>query len=318
MGSAGEQLARAAAVAVALALASCGGDDAAPPAASASASSSAAAHALTKRATGPNPAARSGRVDGSLEFTLKGNPDFADDFALSVSGPFSWRKGSALPDYELEVGARDYGLTLVSAGGKSYAVLGTTGYELPASIRNRLVRKAAKGRNGLTKTLEQVGITPWRWENDQHVVGTETVDGVETAHIKTGFYVGRQLMDANTLLGLLTSLGVTRAVGLPSHVTRDARRAVAAGADEGRVGGSWIATKDKVYRQSGFTLRFVIPKDRRAKLGGLSGGTVVGLMKVTEVGEPQEISAPKDVQPFADFQLALDALGDAQEASSGG
>ena len=46
------------------------------------------------------------------------------------------------------MGARDYGLTLVSAGGRSYAVLGTSGYELPASIRSRLVRKAAKGRTG--------------------------------------------------------------------------------------------------------------------------------------------------------------------------
>ena len=200
----------------------------------------------------------------------------------------------------------------MSKAGRSYAVLGTTGYELPASIRSRLVRKAAKGRNGLTKTLEQFGIAPWRWEKDLAIAGKETIAGVETTHITTGFYVGRQLMDANTLLGLLSSLGVTRAVGLPSRVTRQARRAVVDGADPKRMGASWIATKDNVYRQSGFTLHFDIAKNQRARLGGLSSGTVVGLLKVTEVGEPQEIAAPAQLGPFADFELALDALGDAQ------
>ena len=84
------------------------------------------------------------------------------------------------------------------------------------------------------------------------------------------------------------------------------------------MGASWIASKDKVfYRRAGFTLKFAIPKAERAKLGGRSGGTVVGLLRVTEVGEPQRISAPTQLGSFSDFELALDASGDAQEASSG-
>ena len=79
------------------------------------------------------------------------------------------------------------------------------------------------------------------------------------------------------------------------------------------MGASWIASKDKVfYRRAGFTLKFAIPKAERAKLGGRSGGTVVA-----EVGEPQRISAPTQLGSFSDFELALDAIGDAQEASSG-
>ena len=80
------------------------------------------------------------------------------------------------------------------------------------------------------------------------------------------------------------------------------------------MGASWIATKDNVYRQSGFTLNFDIASNQRARLGGLSSGTVVGLLKVTEVGEPQQIAAPAQLGPFADFKLALDALGEAQES----
>ena len=49
---------------------------------------------------------------------------------------------------------------------------GSTGYALPAAVRRRLVRSAAKGRNGLTRTLEQFGIAPWRWETDRVAAGT--------------------------------------------------------------------------------------------------------------------------------------------------
>ena len=224
-----------AALALAFALASCGDDADEKSTAKEDSGSATQAAALIKKATGPNGAARSGRIDGSLEFTLKGNKEFAEDFTMSISGPFHYRKGSALPDYELEVGARNYGLTLVSKAGRSYAVLGTTGYELPASIRDRLVRKAAKGRNGLTKTLEQFGVAPWRWEKDLAIAGKETIDGVETTHITTGFYVGRQLIDANTLLGVLSSL----ASPAPWGCRRGSRARRAGPSSAGRIPSGW-------------------------------------------------------------------------------
>jgi len=308
-------LARSAAAAAlaALALASCGGDDGDKPASKSPAGKASHADAvkLVEQAAGPNRAARSGVMDGSLELTLEGVPEFSEPFMVSASGPFRYRKGSALPDYELEMGVRDNGVELSSVGGRSYVSLGTTGYEVPDAVRSRLVRSSSRGANGLTRTLEQLGVAPWRWETEQRIAGTERIDGVEVVHITTSFNAGRMLRDANTLLGLLTSLGVTRATGLPSEISRRARRVIVGGVTS-KVGASWIGVEDHVIRRSGFTLRFTVPKAERAKLGGLRGGKVVGLLKVTEVGRPQKISKPESLGSYADFQLGLSALGDAR------
>ncbi len=310
-----KHIAALAASIAALALLSCGGDsedDAAKQARDAGGAQPAAVK-LASTAAGPNAKARSGVIDGETEIALKGVSEFAEPFTVSVSGPFQYRKGAALPDYELDIGARDYGVTLTSAGGKSYVTVGATAFELPAAIRRRLVLSSARGKNGLTKTLEQFGIAPWRWETEQRIAGTETIDGVKTTHITTSFNAGRILRDANTLLGLMRSLGVTRATGLPPAITARARRTVVKGVTT-KAGASWIGAPDTVLRQAGFTMKFAISGNDRRKIGGIASGAVVGRLSVSEVGQQQTIDAPTELGSFKDFQLALDALGDAQEA----
>ncbi|HWI07134.1 MAG TPA: hypothetical protein VNT54_06420 [Solirubrobacteraceae bacterium] len=246
-----------------------------------------------------------------MQITLKGVPEFSEPFSSSVTGPFVYRKGAALPDYELEMAVRDYGVELSSVRGRSYVSLGETGYAMPPAVRRRLVRSSARGRNGLTRTLEQFGIAPWRWETDKRVAGTEQIDGRQVVRISTSFNAGRILTDANTLMGVLSSLGIMRAVGLPAQITRRARKLIVKSVTS-KVGASWIAVSDKVIRQSGFTMRFKVAKADQAALGGITGGTVVGKLMVTEVGKPQSIKPPETVAPYADFALALDALADAQ------
>jgi hypothetical protein len=115
----------------------------------------------------------------------------------------------------------------------------------------------------------------------------------------------------------MRSLGITRAVGLPPTITHAARKVFVRGVTT-KVGASWIGVSDGVLRQSAFTMRFVVSKADRGKLGGMSGGKVVGKLTVSEVGEPQDIKTPANVASFADFKLALDALGDEREAKAGG
>jgi len=301
------------AFAATLILASCGGDAKKPAGAGTSAFDG---DALTKQASGRNRAASMGVVDGKVTFTLRGLPDY-ERFSAGVSGPFAYRTGAALPDYDLQVGARDYGVELTSLGGRSWVSLGSTGYRLPADSRRLLVKASAKGRNGLTRTLEQFGIAPWRWETDKHAVGTERIDGVEVVRVSTGAEVGRILRDANTLLRFMTSLGITRAIGLPREIGPAARRVIVHNV-KSFSGNSWIGVKDHVLRRSGFTMRFAVPAADRSKVAGISGGTVVGELNISEVGRPQEIAAPATIGAIADFRVGLSALGDAQDAKRGG
>jgi hypothetical protein len=303
----------------ALVLLSCGGDDKATKAKSGAGGDAQTQQAdrLVAQSLKPNAKAHSGVIDAEAEFTIKGVPGYSEPFTAGVSGPFSYRKDAALPDYELELGVRGYGVTLTSVNGKSYVSIGDTAYALPAPIRRRLVRSSSKGRNGLTKTLEQFGISPPRWETERRIVGTETLDGVPVTRIATSFNAGRILRDANTLLGLMGSLGITRAVGLPPTISSKARKAFVRGVTS-KVAATWVGTKDKVTRRSGFTMAFTIPQAQRSTLSGISGGMVIARLMVSEVGKPQTISAPAKVGSFANFKLALDALGDAQDAKGGG
>jgi hypothetical protein len=296
----------------ALALASCGGNAGEPDRPSDAAKPAFDANAVTVEAAGRNRAARMGRIDAQVTFQLDGVPGY-ERFSAELGGPFRYRKDAALPDYDIEVGARDYGMKLTSVGGRSYVSLGSTGYPLPAAVRRRLVRSSGEGRNGLTRTLEQFGIAPWRWETDKVAAGTGRLDGVAVRHVTTGANVGRILRDANTLLGLLRSLGLTRAIGLPGEIGPAARRAIVRSVTS-FAGESWIGTKDKVLRRSGFVMTFAVPRGQRAAVGGIARGKVVGRVDITRVGRRQRIVAPPAIGPFADFAVGIDALGDDREA----
>ena len=300
------------ACAAALALASCGGDSGPSDSASGAAEPAFDPDTVVEQAAGPNRAARTGRIDAKVTLTLQGVPVGVREFSAGVSGPYRYRKDASLPDYDLEIGARDYGVGLTSVAGRSYVSLGTTGYRLPAGVRRRLVRSAAKGRNGLTRTLEQFGIAPWRWETERVAAGTARLDGVEVRHVTTGANVGRILRDANTLLGFMRSLGITRAIGLPNEIGPRARRAIVRSVTT-FTAGSWVGTKDHVLRRSRFDMTFVVPRSRQAAAGGITRGHVAAQLDVTQVGRRQRIAAPAQIGPFADFAIGLDALGDAQD-----
>jgi len=306
-----------AAIVAALGLASCGGGGGGDTATSpAGGDRHGDAVRLTHQAAGPNRAARSGVIDANVTLALAGLRGYPP-FTTGVKGPFTYRKDAALPDYELDLGARNYGVTLTSAAGRSYVSLGDTAYPLPAASRRLLVKASARGANGLTRTLEQFGIAPWRWETSQRIAGSERLDGVEVVRIATGANVGRILRDANTLLGFMTSLGLARATGLPSEIGPAARRAIVHHVTSFKAN-SWIGVKDHVLRRSGFRMTFKIPAADRHQVAGISGGTVTGEVNVSEVGRPHPIARPATVGDFADFRVGIQAVGEAQDATRGG
>lgn len=298
------------ALAAALTLGSCGGgDDETSGDSGRAAAPGQDVAALARQAFGPNPKATSGRLDGHITVTVKGVRGFAEPVELAMSGPFRARAGSALPDYAVDLSIGNQGIGLSSVGGRSFASLGPSGYEVPARLRRRLARSAANGRNGLTRMLEQFGIAPWRWETNKRIGARERVGGVQTVRVDTGVDVDRFLRDANTLGGVLSSLGVARANGVPGRIPRAARRILVDSVRAAR-GASWIAVTDKVMRKAGLTIDFRIPAERRARLGGISSAKVVAEILVTEVGRRHSFEAPGTLEPFASLQAAFDALAE--------
>jgi hypothetical protein len=271
---------------------------------------------ISSAAFGPNTAASSGRIAARAEITVRGVPAFAQPVSLSIDGPFSYGAGDALPSYDLQLSLRDYGSELSSVAGKSYLSIGDTGFELPASVRRRLETKSARGANGLTRTLEQFGIAPWRWETDRRVADTELIDGVSVVHVTTGVDVKRFLADANTLAGLLTSLGITRAIGLPPRLPTRARK-ILADSVRSASGASWIGLSDKVLRKAALKIVFAVPAAARPELGGISGITVTAGVDISQVGTPQPVAAPQKLGSYHNLELLFRGLGDQQAARHG-
>lgn len=297
-------------LAAVLGLAACGGGDDDDPDRPSRSESRAEVSTLARQAFGPNPKATSGRIDGQVQITVDGVRRYDEPVRLAMSGPFRSDAGGELPEYALDLSVGNQGIGLSSAGGRSFASLGETGYALPAAVRRRLERKAAKGRNGLTRMLEQFGIAPWRWETNKRIAGTERIDGVQTVRVATGVDVDRFLRDANTLGGVFEAIGIARANDLPARIPRRAR-AVLVDSVRSASGASWIATADKVMRKAGLTIDFRVQRDRRAVLGGISSVKVKAQVLVTEVGRRQTIAEPRSLEPYSSLKLAFDALAEA-------
>ncbi len=264
---------------------------------------------LNTQVVGPNAAAASGLIAAKVTVALTGVPAFARPFTIGVNGPFRSAADGGLPEYDLQLGLRDYGAELSSVGGRSFISVGDTGYELPPAIRGRLVTAAARGANALTALLEQFGIAPWRWETHKRVGGTERLGGVAVARVETGVDVARFLTDANVLAGLLGSLDVTRAAGLPPRIPARARE-ILVGSVRSAAGTSWIGLADGVLRKARLAIAFAVAPGQRRELGGISGGTVTAELDVSQVGSPEAIGPPHKLDSFATFDVLLDAIGD--------
>lgn len=295
----------------ALVLGACGGSDDDPGDAGKRAAERYDVKALAKAAFGPNKRANSGTVEGRIEVTVAGARGFDEPVPVSLSGPFRYRRGSSLPDYQFEMELGERSAIQTSVHGRSFIGLrdAATGYEIPAAVRRRLAKRSARGRNGLMRTLEAYGIAPWRWEKNRRFGAVETVDGVKTVRADTGVHIDRLLRDLNTLAEHLTSLDITRAAGLPPMIPARARRVLVRSLESAR-GSSWIAVDDHVLRKSSARIRFAIrPADRDA-VAGISRIELKLGVAVTDVGHPRAIEPPADIRPFSNFQGVLDALGD--------
>lgn len=313
-------LAAAACSVAALTLTACGGDDSSDgggsadkPAASDKAQDRKDMARLIKQGFGPNAKAKSGRVEGTIDLEVKGVPRYKGPIEITASGGFELRSGAEVPDFSIDVGLvlndKAIGGSLVVADDQSYIQLGTTGYKLPGPINTKLITPARELDNGLAKTAGMFFIRPDRWQKNGRIVGDEDIAGVETEHATAEINAGAFFEDVARLVRLLTALRVTEAVGLPEVVT-PAQRAALARSVVSATGNVYLGKDDHVLRKAMLTGKLRVAKKDRKVLGGMTSATLTGEVNVSEVGKPQNISAPKQLGSYDDLQISLDALGE--------
>ncbi len=287
---------------------SASGDDVDPAAARV------AAATIIRQAHAVNPAARSARIDMTVDLHVKGVPRFAGPIEITASGRYSLPDGATVPDFDFDVGLtmKDQALggALVLKDGKAYVKLGSVGYQIPASITRVLTAPAADADNGITKTAAMFHINPQNWQRDAHVTGTTTVAGESVQEIQAGLRPEVAFRDLARFVHFMSLLHVTQALGLPTELTPAMQAALVRSVTEAN-GAVWMGTSDHVLRKAHLEGKGVVARSDRRLLLGASGATLAADVSVTDVGVPQRISAPQRLEPYSSLQLTLSALGEA-------
>ncbi len=280
----------------------------------------AAADKIIAQATGPNPAARSGRIDGTIGLNVKGFKNFEGPIEITVNGAYNLPDGEDVPELDLDVALAlnggVFGGAIVVAGEKGYIKLGDTGYKLPDSISKVLVAPAREAKNGLTKTGAMFYINPQDWQMNARIIGEETVAGEPTVKMTADVLLNVALSDLAKLFDFLTLIHVTQAVGLPTEITPKMRAAFLRSVKDVNAV-VWMGKDDHVLRKVHVTGKLVVAKENRKTLLGARSGTLDATVNISEVGDPHEISAPTQLDPYADLQLSLAALAEAAGIKAG-
>ncbi len=306
---------RIAAGAAVLALAGCGGGSAMQRSGTSSTSTpagTAAAQKLIKRAFGPNSAANSGVIDGTIDVRVTGIRRFAaEPVTMSFSGPFGQPSDGAAPEAHLSLGLTVpqgiIGGDLILTGNEVLFVLGTAAFRLPANLAAPVRAPLVGARNALTAVLGVFGLAPQRWGTRPRIVGDETVDGTTVVHLTDRINVNHFFGGAARFAMVLKALHATGLARLPEDLT-PAIRAALVRSVTASTGDLYIGSADHVVRQAraGIQLK-PSPADRRL-LGGITGLRIDGNLHVTKVGSRPKISVPADRQPYANLKLLLDDL----------
>lgn len=273
----------------------------------------AAAEKVVEQAVGVNPQARSGRIDATIVVHVKGVPRFEGPIELTASGVYDLPDGASVPDLDLDVSVAlrggVLGGSLVVKDEVGYIKLGNAGYKLPAAISRALVAPANDAKNGLTKTGAMFYINPQDWQKGAQLVGEESVAGETTQKITAGIRTDRAFLDLDRLLRFLALIHVPEAVGLPTKLGPQVRSALVRSVTLAK-GAVWIGKDDHVLRKARLVGKGVVAKRDRKLLYGATGASIDATLRIFDVGAPQTISAPTQLDSYANLQISLNALAE--------
>lgn len=301
--------------AICLALAACGGGG-----------GSGDATTLLQQTFGGSHAVNSGNLSFSVTVDPSGSRTLTHPVSFSFGGPFQSRGKGKLPASNFDISLTAQGVSgtlgLLSTGTQGYVTLDGASYELPAATFQQLessfaqLTSSASGGSG-SSTLTKLGIDPMHWLVNPSVVGTESIGGTETTHIRAGVNVPALLRDLNTFLQRASSVGVSGAANIP-HGISAATQSKIAGEVESPSVDVWTGKSDKTVRRLEVNLTLPVSGHESSALGGLRSASVAVVMQYASLNQPQTISSPSAVQPFSEFTAKIKPILEQIETALGG
>jgi hypothetical protein len=279
----------------------------------------------------------SGKVAMNVSANLRGLPEASGPVSIKVNGPFDGLKEkikdtNRLPrvSFTLALGAsgQNFSGGFISTGDKAFVGVQGTSYVLSRDdftrLKNQLESAQARGDKSGQPDLSTLGVHPQDWLKNPKDKGTEDVAGTKTDHIAADVDVSKMLDDVDGLLKRLktsTQAGLTakQRAQLPGRIPPDTKKQIVSSVKEATFD-VFSGKDDKTLRKLQVHLSFDIPQSLRARLQGLQGGDIDFTLQLSEVNQPQTVTAPKNARPFSELQqqLGSGALGNLGAGSSGG
>jgi hypothetical protein len=295
-----------------LALAACGS--------SSGGSDSGNAQSLLKQTFASGKPVKSGVLGINFTLNPSGSSTFTSPISFSINGPFESRGAGKLPQSNFTIAVSALGrkgqLGIVSTGTSGYVTLDGAAYQLPSAQFQRLESgfSSVGGSSQSGGGLSALGIDPQHWLTNPSVVGSDTVGGTDTTHIRAGVNVTALLQDINTLLSKASSSAGTK---IPSSIPQATQQKIAAAIKNAKVD-IWTGKSDKVLRRLSLNLNVPVTGRLSTLAGGMTSAQIGFSLQYSGVNQPQTISAPSNVQPYSQFTAKLRSVLTGIQGSVGG
>jgi hypothetical protein len=304
------------AVVAVLALAACGS--------SSSSSSAGGAQSLLKQTFSSGHTVKSGVLGFSLTLTPTGSSTLTTPVTLSLTGPFQSHGTGKLPASDFTIGVSALGkhgsFGVISTGTSGYVTLQGASYQLPQADFQRLESSFASvespsGAGASSPGLSQFGINPLHWLKNPTIVGSDTVGGTATTHIRAGVDVSVLLSDLNKFLAK-TAKTAGQASGIPTTISPATESKIAAAVKNASVD-IWTGKSDQTLRKLAINLTLPVSGQISTLLGGLSSAGIGLSVQYSNLGQTETIATPSNVQPYSGFTTRLQSVVRQLEGSFG-
>jgi hypothetical protein len=263
---------------------------------------------------------RSGVLGFALTVDPAGSSTVTTPISLSLSGPFQSRAAGKIPssDFTVSINAlgRHGALGVISTGTSGYVTLQGSAYTLPAADFQRLESSFSSVGAGGHSGLSGLGINPEHWLQNPSIVGTTTLNGAQTTHIRAGVNIAALLADLNTFLAKTKST-TAGSSAIPTTIPPATQQRIAQEVHGASVD-VWTGTSDHLLRKLALALTIPVHGQVSTLLGGLSSAGLGLTIQYSDLNQPQTIVAPHSVAPYSQFTAKLHSLFSAVQGSLGG
>lgn len=249
---------------------------------------------------------RSGVLDARLAIGGGSNAS-TSAFSLSLKGPWQSSPKGKVPSFamgtDLKLGGRDLGVRFTSDGRALWATVGGLSYELPGAVF-KAFESAYNGSggsgNGGATLLSRLGFDPTGWITSPETVGSETVGGAETVHVRADVKVDRL---ADDLDSILTAANGAAGGLLPvPELSGKVREQLAAAVEQASFD-LWAGKDDGAIRRVKVTVR-------TNRVGAAPPVSIDFDVTLGDLNTPQKIEIPDDAANFSGIAgLVAGALG---------